>query len=241
LFRTFDFPSPDVSNPQRFVTTVPQQALFMINSPFVVEQARAITTKPEFEKVESASEWQIQDLYERVYARRAEQSEVDAALKFVTDEAKRPLKAARKRRRGATAMAPSTLLSAKRTSPDCRSSPKTPGRAVTNCPTTTRLGHAQSRGRPCRQRCGTRRGSSLDGTARPDYFHQRKAVAPRRSRDGVEGIIVSSRGGELLRVTAEAKGNADTNLEKIEVKAGERSTSSPASALTITPTASCGP
>src|SRR4030095_9984690 len=90
VFRTFDFPSPDVSNPQRFVTTVPQQALFMINSPFVVEQARAITAKPEFEKAESASEWQLQNLYERVYARRADQSEVDAALKFVTDEAKRP-------------------------------------------------------------------------------------------------------------------------------------------------------
>src|SRR4029434_118724 len=56
LFRTFDFPSPDVSNPQRFVTTVPQQALFMLNSPFVVEQARALVGKPDFSKPESASE-----------------------------------------------------------------------------------------------------------------------------------------------------------------------------------------
>jgi hypothetical protein len=42
VFRTFDFASPDTTNPQRYVTTVPQQALFMMNSPFVVERARAL-------------------------------------------------------------------------------------------------------------------------------------------------------------------------------------------------------
>jgi len=86
LFRTFDFPSPDVSNPQRFVTTVPQQALFMLNNPFVVEQARALVSKPDFSKAESASEWQVQELYERVFARRAEPQEVEAALKFFSTE-----------------------------------------------------------------------------------------------------------------------------------------------------------
>ena len=34
LFRTFDFASPDVSTPQRPQTTIPQQALFAMNSPF---------------------------------------------------------------------------------------------------------------------------------------------------------------------------------------------------------------
>ena len=38
IFRTFDFASPDATSPQRFVTTVPQQALFMMNSPFVCER-----------------------------------------------------------------------------------------------------------------------------------------------------------------------------------------------------------
>jgi hypothetical protein len=40
LFRAFDFASPDTSSPRRFYTTVPQQALFMMNSPFVIEQAK---------------------------------------------------------------------------------------------------------------------------------------------------------------------------------------------------------
>src|SRR5262249_62128660 len=33
IFRTFAFASPDASSPQRYTTTVPQQALFLMNSP----------------------------------------------------------------------------------------------------------------------------------------------------------------------------------------------------------------
>jgi short subunit dehydrogenase-like uncharacterized protein len=42
VFRDFDFASPDAHSPQRYATSVPQQALFLMNSPFVVEQARAL-------------------------------------------------------------------------------------------------------------------------------------------------------------------------------------------------------
>ena len=45
LFRTFDFANPDTSNQGRFYTAVPQQALFMMNSPFVIEQARSDSTR----------------------------------------------------------------------------------------------------------------------------------------------------------------------------------------------------
>ena len=38
-FRVFDMASPDTHSPRRFQTTVPQQALFLLNSPFVQEQA----------------------------------------------------------------------------------------------------------------------------------------------------------------------------------------------------------
>ena len=43
LYRTFDFAVPDATSPRRFVTTVPQQALFLMNSPFLHEQARRMT------------------------------------------------------------------------------------------------------------------------------------------------------------------------------------------------------
>lgn len=46
LFRTFDFASPDTHSPQRFTTTVPQQALYLMNSPFAIEQARDLAALP---------------------------------------------------------------------------------------------------------------------------------------------------------------------------------------------------
>ena len=44
LYRTFDFAVPDATSPRRFVTTVPQQALFLMNSPFLHEQARRLSS-----------------------------------------------------------------------------------------------------------------------------------------------------------------------------------------------------
>ena len=40
FFRTFDLASPDSSSPGRFQTTVPQQALYLMNSPFMEELVR---------------------------------------------------------------------------------------------------------------------------------------------------------------------------------------------------------
>ena len=45
VYRTFDFAVPDATSPKRFVTTVPQQALFLMNSPFVQSQARALAAR----------------------------------------------------------------------------------------------------------------------------------------------------------------------------------------------------
>jgi hypothetical protein len=47
VFRAFDFPNPDASAAQRFATTVPQQALFLLNSPFALEMARALAARVE--------------------------------------------------------------------------------------------------------------------------------------------------------------------------------------------------
>ncbi len=86
VFRTFDFASPDTTSPQRYVTTVPQQALFLMNSPFVIEQARALVADPRF-KQSPASVDQVQELYARIFARRAESAEVESALRFLAQAA----------------------------------------------------------------------------------------------------------------------------------------------------------
>ncbi len=45
VFRAFDFASPDQSAERRPRTTVPQQALFGMNAPFTIEQARALAAR----------------------------------------------------------------------------------------------------------------------------------------------------------------------------------------------------
>jgi hypothetical protein len=80
LFRTFDFASPDTHAPQRFTTTVPQQALFMMNSPFVVEQAQSLI-KQVAENQDPTQ--RIQALYRLLYQRAATPDEVALGLRFL--------------------------------------------------------------------------------------------------------------------------------------------------------------
>ena len=45
LFRTFDFASPDTHAPRRYETTVPQQALFLMNSAFALDCAASLSQR----------------------------------------------------------------------------------------------------------------------------------------------------------------------------------------------------
>jgi len=82
LFRTFDFASPDTSSPQRYATTVPQQALFLMNSPFLLEQAKGLVRQADVAGATDVEE-RIQSLHRRVYARAAEPAEVELGLRFL--------------------------------------------------------------------------------------------------------------------------------------------------------------
>ena len=80
--RTFDFASPDLMNPQRAITSVPQQALYMMNSPFVMARAASLTDDPEFAST-GVEEPQVQELFEHIFARKATREEAAAAIEFV--------------------------------------------------------------------------------------------------------------------------------------------------------------
>ncbi|MEJ7607050.1 MAG: DUF1549 and DUF1553 domain-containing protein [Bryobacteraceae bacterium] len=82
LLNAFDFSSPDQHAPMRFITTVPQQALFFLNSPFIAEQARYIAARPEIERAKDSAQ-KIRSLYRFVLNRSPEAWEVEAGLKFV--------------------------------------------------------------------------------------------------------------------------------------------------------------
>jgi len=86
IYRTFDFASPDTTSARRFVTTVPQQALFLMNSPFVIEQARTLTaTVGQI----SGDKERIQVLYRRIFGREPEAQETEVGLAFLSQQAKK--------------------------------------------------------------------------------------------------------------------------------------------------------
>src|SRR5581483_1568825 len=81
-FRAFDFASPDQHSPQRFQTTVAPQALFLMNSPFAAEQAKAVASRPEVAAAKTTDE-KITALYRAVLGRRPTSEELAIGREFV--------------------------------------------------------------------------------------------------------------------------------------------------------------
>jgi Protein of unknown function (DUF1553)/Protein of unknown function (DUF1549)/Planctomycete cytochrome C len=80
----FDFANPDSHSPQRYVTTVPQQTLFLMNSPFIKQRAN-LAAKLTPIKGSSIDSQTIQELYHRVLRRDAQPDEVELAQRFAAD------------------------------------------------------------------------------------------------------------------------------------------------------------
>jgi hypothetical protein len=85
LFRTFDFASPDTTSPQRFATTVPQQALFLMNSPFVVQQAGKLIARPEVTRAATEDE-KLQQLHRICFQRTPNKDELTLAKRFLQSQ-----------------------------------------------------------------------------------------------------------------------------------------------------------
>ncbi len=76
----FDFAPPDQHAPMRFVTTVPQQALYFLNSAFVAEQAAFLAARVKGKPPRAA----IASLYEYTFGRGPSEKEVAAGLRFTS-------------------------------------------------------------------------------------------------------------------------------------------------------------
>ncbi|MFO0879431.1 MAG: PSD1 and planctomycete cytochrome C domain-containing protein [Gemmataceae bacterium] len=83
IFRSFDLASPDVSTPQRHTTTVPQQSLFLMNSPFVQELAKSLAERPEVQQAQGP-EAQVRQLYGLALGRPAEPDEVAMGAAYLS-------------------------------------------------------------------------------------------------------------------------------------------------------------
>ncbi len=84
IYRTFDFASPDSSSPRRYTTIVPQQALFLMNNPFVIEQAKRLGALPEL--AEGLPEERVNRLYRRLFSRAPSTGETTLGIGFVQSQ-----------------------------------------------------------------------------------------------------------------------------------------------------------
>lgn len=82
LLTQFDFPSPDVESGRRYETIVPQQALFLMNSPMVVEAARKLVDRPVFAQLQNDTD-RVTSLYLAVYQRWPTPQEIALGLRYV--------------------------------------------------------------------------------------------------------------------------------------------------------------
>ena len=82
LLTQFAFPSPDVASGRRYETLVPQQALFLMNSPMVIEAARKLVDRAAFAALKTDDE-RVASLYLAVYQRPPTSKEIALAVRYV--------------------------------------------------------------------------------------------------------------------------------------------------------------
>jgi hypothetical protein len=81
LLRLFDFPDANITAEKRVETTVPQQQLFVLNSPFMVAQAKALAVRVEKESSDDSA--RIRRAYELAVARPATAEEVSLGVRYL--------------------------------------------------------------------------------------------------------------------------------------------------------------
>lgn len=81
LLRNFDVANPDTSIARRSETTVPLQALYLMNSSFVRQQAEAMLQRPELAKVQG--EERIKNAFKLIYSRLPKKDELALAKEYL--------------------------------------------------------------------------------------------------------------------------------------------------------------
>ena len=77
----FDFPEPNVTSDQRNVTTVPQQQLFVLNSPFIFEMSREFSRR--LEKAAGNDQDRLRLGWQLAYGREPTAEEIAVATEFL--------------------------------------------------------------------------------------------------------------------------------------------------------------
>ena len=83
VLRMFDYANPDMHAPQRSETTVPQQALFSLNHPFIADRAKALIRRLDTSTESTDLNSRVQWLFQAVLQRSPTQAESDALTQFL--------------------------------------------------------------------------------------------------------------------------------------------------------------
>ena len=83
--RNFDFAIPDSTSPGRYRTTVPQQALYLMNGPFAQEQAKKTLENPRYSGISDPGK-KVISLYRYIYGRKPDPDEIKLALKYLEED-----------------------------------------------------------------------------------------------------------------------------------------------------------
>jgi len=222
IFGVFDFANPDVTIDQRSRTTVPQQALFAMNSPFVQEQARKLAARPEIAGAKSDAE-RITGLYRTALDRPPTADELGRMQQFLAEvgAAKPPVEtwqygygeydlAAGPMKNGAVkSFTPLKHWTGK----EWQVGPKIPDDKLGHIIVRPNSGHA---GRSLKATNIVRWTSPIDGVVSltGELKH------PNKEGDGIAAHAVSSQLGKLGNWAAH-NGAAKTNVARIEVARGD--------------------
>lgn len=217
-FRVFDFASPDVSTPMRPQTTVPQQSLFGMNSPLVVEQTRALAARPEVAQAGDTTA-RIQALYRLIFARAADADEVTVGREFIESPQVSEAPDAVAWQYGMGEYDHSAKQLRKFTplphyhEGSWRGGPQLPDPVIGWVNLTAQGGHP---GGDLAHTAVRRWTAPQAGVVKVEAALTHAAEAG----DGVRGHIISSRAGEVGTWTIH-HGKVETNLERVEVIQGE--------------------
>jgi hypothetical protein len=79
----FDFPDPSLIIGERGTTTIPAQALYLLNNPFVIRQAESLADRLLAGDGDDAA--RVLRAFQLCYARRPSETEINGALRFLED------------------------------------------------------------------------------------------------------------------------------------------------------------
>lgn len=221
----FDFANPDSHSPSRFVTTVPQQTLFLMNSPFIRTQAEKLAAKLPIEG-STVDARTIKTLYNQVLLRNPKLEEADLAKRFLNDSQTL-------QQDGAVVWHYGSANVTKDEKGAVKVSDFTEFTNFAKYGNGYRWAHSEKIPDPKWHYCfwGSTGGHAGEGDLAPtaqwkstfdgEIRISGKLKRPNERGNGVHGWVVNSRTGGLFDVHVDAKGVADMVVQKTMVKKGD--------------------